>query len=594
MTDLMLGQKGISDKVYNIRGNAWQIADSAFGSVLNPKDNDYQVGDIIVFSREAFKSDKEKGIPEQDQHVGIITGFDQNTKEPLVTHYVPHKGADGKREATTFTRQPLSKTSYNSGNISVPYRPSKIIRLNIHSNKNTPNYTTNPALRKADRNWIYENENYGDNVNFAIRGLNQIQDFEKKYQLTPSEDMDLKFATLAMLGLESDFGGSKRSFIRGFFPEATNIVKELKRGQFDLPSVGYGSIKPEIFFQNTNFPDLDKALKEKKITKQQYYKETYDRLAKLRQFGNAPLTGYLYNFRFDQKFKPITRQSYQGTLANYGGFDTRGVGQNIYNDAQLIYSSLVGLRKKYPNLSAKELVSKIRGSQLNDADSKKYDELFQSFVEGKYRQSTLGKFLQSLQKYRDLANMGQRQLKSKVARAVVPGANFKAAITDFTQDREDINEDFLSDSEYNALVDVVSQAVNNNKRTLGYSSDKTFQNYTPEGQALSGGTGGFMKSITKNLTDPYTKLQNMLGQASITEDADNYYVEDTYDFNNFGSLNNYKQGFVRNPQPYAILRSMGTTIGSAPGVGRKVKIKIPKTLIKKNTRGLAPAKIITK
>jgi hypothetical protein len=51
-----------------------------------------------------------------------------------------------------------------------------------------------------------------------------------------------------MLGLESDFGGSKRSILRNSFPTFTNLLKELKRGSIELPSVGYGSIKPEIVF----------------------------------------------------------------------------------------------------------------------------------------------------------------------------------------------------------------------------------------------------------------------------------------------------------------------------------------------------------
>jgi hypothetical protein len=98
-----------------------------------------------------------------------------------------------------------------------------------------------------------------------------------------------------------------------------------------------------------------------------------------------------FNYRFDREFKPNTRLSYQGALANYNGFDTRGVGQSIENDAQLIYSNLVGLHKKHPELSAKDLVSRLRGSKMNDIDSKKYDELIRSFTEGNYTPSLLNK-----------------------------------------------------------------------------------------------------------------------------------------------------------------------------------------------------------
>lgn len=582
MTDLVLGQEGISDKVYNIRGNAWDIANSAFGKVLDPSKGDYQMGDIIVFSRPSFASDARRGIPDQDQHVGIITGFDQRTGEPIITHYIPRKNEDAP-----FTRQPLSQTSINLDGTTIQYKPSKIVRLNVNSNINTPDYTKYPSARVADKNWIHENENYGLNVNAAIAGLNKIQNYEQKYQITPNEDIDLKLATLAMLGLESDFGGSKRSMLRNSFPTFTNLLKELKRKSIELPSVGYGSIKPEIVFQNTSFPDLDKALKEGKITRQQHYKITHDRIATLKQVNDTSfglqgnLMNLAFNYRFDRELKPDTRLSYQGALANYNGFDTRGVGQSIENDAQLIYSNLVGLHKKYPELSAKDLVSRLRGSKMNDIDSKKYDELIRSFTEGNYTPSLLNKVFQKVQFMRDTYEQQKRDAENKILRKIVPGANFKSAVTDFNQDRADIDENFFNKSEYNALVDLVSQAVRNNRSSLGYTTSESVQGYTPEGQALSGGTGSTFKSITKNFSDPYTRLQNMLGQASITQDKDNYYIEDEYDFNNFGSLNNVNQGIIRNPQPYAVLRSTGTVKGSAPGVGRKVKIKIPKSLIRK-------------
>jgi hypothetical protein len=87
-------------------------------------------------------------------------------------------------------------------------------------------------------------------------------------------------------------------------------------------------------------------------------------------------------------------------------------------------------------------------------------------------------------------------------------------------------------------------------------------------------------SVIQNVSDPYTRLQNLLGQAKITQDEKNYYVEDEYDFNNHGTLPNPYLGIIRNPTPYSIIRSFGVTHGAAPGVGRKVKFTIPKNELK--------------
>lgn len=78
---------------------------------------------------------------------------------------------------------------------------------------------------------------------------------------------DLQLATLGIMGLESDFGGGYRFMIRNQFPGLVNTVKQIKRGKWEVPSIGYGSLKPEYVYVNTTYPDLDEKLKSGKITK---------------------------------------------------------------------------------------------------------------------------------------------------------------------------------------------------------------------------------------------------------------------------------------------------------------------------------------
>ena len=107
--------------------------------------------------------------------------------------------------------------------------------------------------------------------------------------------------------------------------------------------------------------------------------------------------------------------------------------------------------------------------------------------------------------------------------------------------------------------------------------------------AGSGGAKGVwqsVQSVANNIFDPRTRLQNLLGQARITEDENNYYVEDEYDFNNAGQAQNPFQSIVKAPTPYNVVRSFGT----APGGGRKVRIVIPKSEVKKRPKLISKPK----
>lgn len=562
-SDLLLGHPGASANLYNVRGNAWNIADSAYGTVYNAKDlKDYKINDIVVFDRPGFASDQQRGIPETEQHVGIVTGFAADGT-PMISHYTNHNAP--------FNYEPLNQVTFKQGNKTITkYTPKKVIRLNIDSSTNTPNY------KQFNLN---QNDNYGVNLNAAIESLQKFD--SSKFDLTQDEIKNLQIATLGILGLESSFGGGSRFLLRHMDPKAWNTAKQVKNEEWAVPSIGYGSIKPEFVYQNTTYPDLTEQLKKGQITKQEYYRQTAQRTARTAYITDhaVPSKALAYNFWDIRKNHPQTTMSYTGNLVGWAGLDRRDVGQNIKKDAQLVYTQLVGLHKKYPKLSMKELVAKYRGSKLYKEDSETYDQITSKIKAGTYNPGIINRTKQRVSKIIDDLKAVKKSTQNYVIKKITPGVNFKAAFTDFNNADDLIDNSYLSSSEYTALKNVVARAIKNKKHLLGYKADDKYEAYTTKGETNSGGSSSF-STIWDNLSDPYTKLQNLLGQARITEDENNYYVEDEYDFNNAGRLQNPYEGIVKNPTPYNVVRSFGTAQGAAPGAGRKVKLTIPKAELK--------------
>ena len=504
------------------------------------------------------------------QHVGVVTGFNEDGT-PMVSHYTTPNAP--------LNYDPINEVTLKKDNqIVTKYTPNKVIRLNIAQGPKTPNYFGFN---------LSENDNYGVNLNEAI---NSLQNFDtKKLGLTENEVKDLQLATLGLLGVESDFGGGYRAVIRKNFPNAVNLVKQIHRGNWEVPSQGYGSIKQEIMFGNTSYPDLDEKLKKGEITKQEYYREAKDRTARASQIYHysKPLS-FLYSMWEANNYAPQTSLSYSGNLVGYAGLDRRDVGESIGTDARLVFTILAGLHKKHPNLTAKELVAKYRGQKFYNEDSKKYDQIVSQIKKGEYDPGFGNKLLQRASQVTDKVKKFFSSAENEVIKEVTPGANWKAMVTDVNNDSNPINNSWLSTDEYNTLVDIVTRAVHNNKRLLGYTSDKKYESYVPkDGMVGSGGATGIsqsISSITSNIFDPRTRLQNLLGQARITEDENNYYVEDEYDFNNAGQAQNPFQSIVKAPTPYNIVRSLGTARGAAPGGGRKVRITIPKSEVNRRLK----------
>lgn len=577
MSDMLLGQPGATANLYNVRGNSWDLPYSSFGQVYNAGDvQDYKLNDLVVFDRPELPSDKSKKIPSTMQHVGVVTGFAEDGT-PMISHYTTPNAP--------LNYDPINSVVLKNGeNVVAKYTPDKVIRLNISQSPKTPNYSGFT---------LSENDNYGVNLNEAI---NSLQNFDtKKLGLSDNEVKDLQLATLGIMGLESDFGGGYRFMARHQFPDVVNTVKQIKRGKWEVPSVGYGSIKPEYVYLNTTYPDLDEKLKSGKITKKQYYDETQQRTAKASQIYNfsKPLS-LAYSIGEAYNYSPQTTLSYTGNLLGYAGLDKRDVGENIGTDSKLIFTQLAGLRKKYPNLSAKDLVAMYRGRKFYDEDSRKYDQVTNQIKQGEYNPGFGNRLLQRISNTSDAVKGFVNQAKNEVIKEFTPGASWKAVATDVNNANDVIDNSYLNQEEYDALVNTVARAVNNGKSLLGYTSDSNYEAYVPkDGMAGSGGAKGVwqsVKSVTNNFFDPSTRVQNLLGQARITEDKNNYYVEDEYDFNNAGQAQNPFQSIVKAPTPYNVVRSFGTARGAAPGGGRKARIVIPKSEVKKRPKLVSKSK----
>lgn len=92
-----------------------------------------------------------------------------------------------------------------------------------------------------------------------------------------------------------------------------------------------------------------------------------------------------------------------------------------------------------------------------------------------------------------------------------------------------------------------------------------------------GGGHAKVESVLNAFSDPATQLAQTLGQVQVTEDDNNIYVRDSYDFNNQGSILNFKHLLYKTGgDPYGMFRGMGSMSGSAPEYGRPVNIVIPK------------------
>lgn len=541
--------KGVREfrQLNNMYGNAWNLLDTSYGEDIDISEGyeNLKEGDIIALSRSNFKSDKERGIPSSEQHMGRVT---IKNGKPYVKHYIPNRGTTSKGISYGhYYEEPIENISevFN-------YTPSRAKRplafKNIKYGRNNfkfdDNYTPNSIEKDAVS--IHNDKN-------------KLQDILK---LDTDEYDELAKIAYGIMGNESSFGRSRRAVYRMSLPDAVQkIVKVLddkRRGQDNYDSninnlsQGYSSTKESTLHgvQSDN--------------EEETYQEVNDRIRKGDYTGLDKTNNYLY-----ETFKDL-------------GLNSKNL-ENGANSMKAIMATLNWYKKRYPNITTDGLLKMYTGKK----NLKEYKKRFKTHIRNiNNNTSDNSKYTWLEDLYGGISHIANKtysnidDIKSFVGSMVRDSsplpATVNAILADISGVKGDITEDSLSFLTKKELKKIVERNVKEGKMYLDYSS------YFPELEekerlAISGGMSKESKfEKAKRLLSPAGLLQNLLGQATIVNLGNGIYeIQDTYDFNDegktFGLIDDIKK---RGIDPYSIFRSLGRNYGSSDGQGAKVRIKI--------------------
>lgn len=532
----------------NLYGDAWNIIDNMYGADVdytNP--NNLKINDVVNLTREAFKSDKEKGIPETNQHVGYISKIVNGV--PYVKHYISNVGvkSDGKTTYGEYFEEP-----YND--IKEKYK------YTISGAKRTD---SNKELDYKDFNFKYD---YNYNPNEVERSFANLHKNKKEIQevlrLTSSEYDELSKVAYGIMGNESSFGRSSRTLYRMAIPDFvqkgvkalddmirdTNVYDD----NINNLSQGYSSTKESSLHGISKNNIDDKTNTNSKIKEGDY--------SNLERTNN-----YLYT-----AFKKL-------------GINPDNL-ENGENSGKAILATLAWYKKRFPNATQDDLLRMYTGKK----NITKYKQSFESYLkninnnkndnlEYSWDKDLYGK----LSNIANKTNSNLKDVRSIIASTIRDYSPLpitaNAIISDMIGGKEDITEKSLSNHTLDALKKIVKNNISNGKYILDYNS------YFPELSrqdrlGMSGGGSSKLSNIEKlkKMMSPEGLLQNFLGQANITNLGNGeYLITDSYDFNDkgksFGVLDDIKK---RGLDPYTIMRSLGRNYGSVDGQGAKVKIRI--------------------
>lgn len=156
-------------------------------------------------------------------------------------------------------------------------------------------------------------------------------------------------------------------------------------------------------------------------------------------------------------------------------------------------------------------------------------------------------------------------------------ANIKALVSDLLGLDSPITEEFLSEDEFQSLVEIARRAKEAGKDVIEYADYKTES--TGQSQYADIGGGGDNLDFLKKVFNPSYSMKTTLGQARIEEDEDgNTIIRDRYNFNDAGQDTNiidFAKG-VKNAgaEFYPQVRNLGRHFGSGPGEGSEVVINL--------------------
>ena len=529
-------------KVNNLYGDAWKIADNAYKVPIDIS-KDYtglKENDIVNLSRDSFKSDIEKGIPSENQHVGYISKIVDGV--PYVKHYISNVGmkSDGKTPYGEYFEEPINdiKEKYK-------YKASGAFRPD-----------SNKEVNLGQNNFKYDDGYKPNEVESSYANLhNQKQDIQQKLKLDDGEYDDIARMSYGIMGVESNFGRSSRTAYRmtvpDFVQKGVKMADDLRRSvnvydeNINNLSQGYSSTK-ESGLHGVSKNDLN---------------DTSNSNAKIREgdyTGLERTNNYLYI-------------AFKNLGINPDNLDSGA------NSGKAIMATLAWFKKRKPNATEDDLLKMYTGKRNITEYKKEYDKNLQNInqIKSDNIEHTLKEDL-----YGFLSNIANKNnsilqdVKSNIVSAIRDYSplpeNANALASDLLGGKKDITEKSLSSSTYNALQQIVKSNVSKGKFTLEYNDYGTSKGKNDD-------VGGKENtSITKMATDEKYILKTMLGQAAIVKINNNEYeIQDRYDFNDagksFGVIDDLKK---RGYSPYAIMRALGRNMGSVDGQGSKVKIRI--------------------
>ena len=531
--DKLYGLKsGTSKARFNLTGNAWELGRNSQG-VTRDFDNDVEVGDMITFTRPVLSSDSKKGIPEKNQHVGVVVKIENGI--PIIKHY-----ANGWKE------EPINKVSLNSKTI---YQPSQITHFNVPDKiASRVNIPIIDGMTRAEKQ--------------AIATLNKT-DF-KPLMLNQEQLNDLAYSALSIIGTETKYGNSERALVRAIAPNISNKAQQIRRylksddpnktfTDFNVePSAGFGSIKHGETYRTVWYDDLESlpAPDRSKITRDRLKQNQVENLRSTRS-KTAKLLGIL---GFDEK--------------NYENVDVAAI------------TAMAKLAPLYSNSGIPTTNDILKAYKGNSKASNEFDVYKQNYISGKPNDFNGWKQLayQYIQDKKDLTQAQRRRLIYRLEKETDIPLQFKAFLSDQMGIKTPMTTESLSKAEQDALREVALRAIENTNGIIGYNGDDVTPWISEESERLGSVGGGRVnkKRLKAAFNDPYTALQQTFGQARAYTDGNDIVLVDDYDFNNQGSIYNIKDLLRKTGgDPYGIVRALGSMRGSSPENPRPVMIRIP-------------------
>lgn len=525
-------------KLNNMFGNAWEIGSNSFGrDIYDQKKHEFipevKVNDLVVLSRKPFKSDKERGIPESNQHVGRISKIENGV--PYVKHYI--------NKDIGYLEEPLEDIKKFT-----KYTPTKIKRLREFDDNVVP----------TKGSFKYDNK-YSPNTveSDVLKGMNNKEKLQQKLRLTSDEYDNLAKIAYGILGAESDFGRSSRAAYRMVLPDViqkgVKIAHDKVRGKdiyddnINNLSQGYGSNKESSQFVVSANDGTRNYKKLNKDIKQGDY-DNYNRN-----------TNYIYH-----------------------AFNALGLDPDKLEDGEKSFYAVIATLseqiKRNPDAPIDKLLSKYTGKTGKDLEVykgrvEKYMNNLNANSEDNIQHSNLDNF------YGFVSNAANKTYKSvKDFRSEAMGYlrnmsplpdNLDQMMYDIIGGEKEFNEHTLDTSTYNALKNIVKENVSKGKMTIEYGDYKTSANKNDD-------VGKKSTSISKMWGDDNYILKTILGQSNIIDKGNGVYeVQDQYNFNDkgksFGAIDDIqKRGF----SPYQIVRALSRNYGSREKQGSKVRIRI--------------------